>query len=79
MQKLIYSSTFCFHLLYRLPVPNIFLCAKEEVEHNDDPLLHGGRLRTFAHERGNWVTYVCIPCKFDLAYCHIVTFKLLCV
>lgn len=29
----------------------------------DDPELHGGRKRTFAHERGNWASY----CYFRLA------------
>ncbi|EDW34589.1 GL22328 [Drosophila persimilis] len=27
----------------------------------DDPALHGGRIRSFKHERGNWATYVYIP------------------
>ncbi|KAH8385960.1 hypothetical protein KR200_008893 [Drosophila serrata] len=27
----------------------------------DDPALHGGRIRTFKHERGNWATYVYVP------------------
>lgn len=50
----------------RLPLPQIFSKAPEIDEHVpvDDPLLHGGRIRSFPHERGNWVTYVYIPCKF---------------
>jgi len=31
--------------------------------HVDDPSLHGGRMRSFAHERGNWSSLVYIPCK----------------
>ncbi|XP_050745102.1 U6 snRNA phosphodiesterase 1 isoform X2 [Drosophila biarmipes] len=27
----------------------------------DDPALHGGRIRSFKHERGNWATYVYVP------------------
>lgn len=32
----------------------------------DNPSEHEGRLRSFAHERGNWATYVYIPCKLAL-------------
>lgn len=32
----------------------------------DNPTDHEGRLRSFAHERGNWATYVYIPCKLTL-------------
>ncbi|KAH8354128.1 hypothetical protein KR084_000868 [Drosophila pseudotakahashii] len=27
----------------------------------DDPAQHGGRIRSFKHERGNWATYVYVP------------------
>ncbi|KAH8418538.1 hypothetical protein KR009_012164, partial [Drosophila setifemur] len=27
----------------------------------DDPTQHGGRIRSFKHERGNWATYVYVP------------------
>jgi len=27
----------------------------------DDPAEHGGRMRSFKHERGNWATYVYVP------------------
>lgn len=30
----------------------------------DDPNFHEGRIRSFPHERGNWATYVYIPCKY---------------
>lgn len=29
----------------------------------EDRSLHGGRIRSFKHERGNWATYVYIPCE----------------
>ena len=33
----------------------------EEVDTEDDVTDHEGRIRTFAHERGNWASYVYIP------------------
>ncbi|XP_053127569.1 U6 snRNA phosphodiesterase 1 isoform X1 [Hemicordylus capensis] len=48
----------------RLPMPdsvlNMFRDREEEVV--DDSSQHGGRLRTFPHERGNWATHVYMPC-----------------
>ncbi|KAL7978762.1 hypothetical protein Chor_013251 [Crotalus horridus] len=56
----------------------------------DDCSKHGGRLRTFPHERGNWATHVYMPCvvlrhhwinlfvqslKERLASCHRFTFR----
>lgn len=29
----------------------------------DDQAKHGGRIRSFPHERGNWATHVYIPCE----------------
>ncbi|KAM6224544.1 U6 snRNA phosphodiesterase 1 isoform 2-T2 [Rhynchocyon petersi] len=47
----------------RLPVPdsllNMFPNTKEAPE--DDSAKHGGRVRTFPHERGHWATYVYLP------------------
>ncbi|CAG9864653.1 unnamed protein product [Phyllotreta striolata] len=46
----------------RLPLPDSFL--RDNVvneEHIDEPSLHNGRIRSFAHERGNWATFVYIP------------------
>ncbi|XP_056649064.1 U6 snRNA phosphodiesterase 1 isoform X2 [Diorhabda sublineata] len=38
----------------KLPVPEVLLkCGKPVEDHVDDPLLHGGRLRSFGHERAN--------------------------
>uniref|UniRef100_G3SQ47 U6 snRNA phosphodiesterase n=1 Tax=Loxodonta africana TaxID=9785 RepID=G3SQ47_LOXAF len=49
----------------RLPVPdsvlNMFPSTEEGPE--DDSAKHGGRVRTFPHERGNWATHVYIPCE----------------
>ncbi|KAM9607316.1 U6 snRNA phosphodiesterase 1 isoform 1-T1 [Trichechus inunguis] len=47
----------------RLPVPdsvlNMFPSTEEGPE--DDGAKHGGRVRTFPHERGNWATHVYVP------------------
>ncbi|XP_030059443.1 U6 snRNA phosphodiesterase 1 isoform X2 [Microcaecilia unicolor] len=47
-----------------LPVPdsvlNMFQDSKEE-HCSDDSAQHGGRVRSFPHERGNWATYVYMP------------------
>ncbi|XP_006878794.1 PREDICTED: U6 snRNA phosphodiesterase isoform X2 [Elephantulus edwardii] len=47
----------------RLPVPdsvlNMFPSTNEGPE--DDSAKHGGRVRTFPHERGNWATHVYLP------------------
>uniref|UniRef100_A0A673UIT5 U6 snRNA phosphodiesterase 1 n=1 Tax=Suricata suricatta TaxID=37032 RepID=A0A673UIT5_SURSU len=47
----------------RLPVPDsvlhMFLGTEEGPE--DDSAKHGGRVRTFPHERGNWATHVFVP------------------
>uniref|UniRef100_A0A2K5PYR4 U6 snRNA phosphodiesterase 1 n=1 Tax=Cebus imitator TaxID=2715852 RepID=A0A2K5PYR4_CEBIM len=47
----------------RFPVPdsvlNMFPGTEEGPE--DDSAKHGGRVRTFPHERGNWATHIYIP------------------
>uniref|UniRef100_A0ABM5EU38 U6 snRNA phosphodiesterase n=1 Tax=Pogona vitticeps TaxID=103695 RepID=A0ABM5EU38_9SAUR len=49
----------------RLRVPESVLSMFREEEEKeavvDDASKHGGRLRTFPHERGNWATYVYVP------------------
>ncbi|KAJ7312082.1 hypothetical protein JRQ81_006420 [Phrynocephalus forsythii] len=49
----------------RLQVPGSVLSMFREQEEEevaaDDSSKHGGRLRTFPHERGNWATYVYVP------------------
>uniref|UniRef100_A0A3B4AZK2 U6 snRNA phosphodiesterase n=1 Tax=Periophthalmus magnuspinnatus TaxID=409849 RepID=A0A3B4AZK2_9GOBI len=47
----------------RLPVPHCVLnMFPEELDpQTEDSSLHGGRIRSFKHEQGNWVTYVYLP------------------
>ncbi|XP_036997365.2 U6 snRNA phosphodiesterase 1 [Artibeus jamaicensis] len=47
----------------RLPVPDSVLHMFAGIEEGpeDDSAKHGGRVRTFPHERGNWATHVYIP------------------
>lgn len=49
----------------RLPVPDSVLHMFPGTEEGpeDDSAKHGGRVRTFPHERGNWATHVYIPCE----------------
>ncbi|XP_072291255.1 U6 snRNA phosphodiesterase 1 [Eucyclogobius newberryi] len=44
----------------KLPVPHCVLnMFSDELDaQTEDPSLHGGRVRSFKHERGNWATYV---------------------
>jgi len=34
---------------------------QDERHVQDDPALHDGRIRSFAHERGNWASLIYIP------------------
>ncbi|XP_029951829.1 U6 snRNA phosphodiesterase 1 [Salarias fasciatus] len=47
----------------RLPLPGCLLSMfpDEEEPETEDSSLHGGRIRSFKHERGNWATYVYLP------------------
>uniref|UniRef100_A0A1A8A1V6 U6 snRNA phosphodiesterase 1 n=1 Tax=Nothobranchius furzeri TaxID=105023 RepID=A0A1A8A1V6_NOTFU len=47
----------------RLPVPGCLLdmFPDEDAPQTEDSSLHGGRIRSFKHERGNWATYVYFP------------------
>ncbi|TWW76259.1 U6 snRNA phosphodiesterase [Takifugu flavidus] len=47
----------------RLPLPGCLLTMfPEELDpQTEDRSLHGGRIRSFKHERGNWATYVYFP------------------
>lgn len=50
----------------RLPVPSCLLSMfpdDDDEALTEDSSLHGGRIRSFKHERGNWATYVYLPCK----------------
>lgn len=54
-----------------LPVPAVLqgmFGGSAEQGPRDDPALHQGRVRNFAHVRGNWATYVCIPCESYHSY-----------
>ncbi|XP_035867788.1 U6 snRNA phosphodiesterase isoform X2 [Phyllostomus discolor] len=47
----------------RLPVPDsvLHMFAGTDEGPEDDSAKHGGRVRTFPHERGNWATHVYVP------------------
>ncbi|XP_039988002.1 U6 snRNA phosphodiesterase isoform X2 [Xiphias gladius] len=47
----------------RLPLPSCLLAMfPDEVDpQTEDSSLHGGRIRSFKHEKGNWATYVYLP------------------
>ncbi|XP_041852563.1 U6 snRNA phosphodiesterase isoform X2 [Melanotaenia boesemani] len=47
----------------RLPLPGCLLAMfpDEEDPHTENSSLHGGRIRSFKHERGNWATYIYLP------------------
>lgn len=47
----------------KLPLPHCVLNMFPEDfdSQTEDSSLHGGRIRSFKHERGNWATYVYIP------------------
>ncbi|KAL1784933.1 U6 snRNA phosphodiesterase isoform X1 [Sigmodon hispidus] len=50
-------------LTQRFPVPDSVLSMFSTTEERpeDDRTKHGGRIRTFPHERGNWATHIYIP------------------
>jgi Uncharacterised conserved protein len=48
--------------LLPLPIEVSNMFSTSQKDHQDDPALHGGRIRSFAHERGNWASLVYIPC-----------------
>ncbi|KAB0384935.1 hypothetical protein FD755_006852 [Muntiacus reevesi] len=68
----------------RLPVPDSVLHMFPGTEEGpmDDSAKHGGRVRTFPHERGNWATHVYIPYEageefldlLDALLCHAQTY-----
>ncbi|XP_045617670.1 U6 snRNA phosphodiesterase 1 [Procambarus clarkii] len=48
------------HQVHRnIPLPSELLLAREA--HIDDPREHQGRVRSFAHERGNWASILYVP------------------
>ncbi|XP_056137491.1 U6 snRNA phosphodiesterase 1 [Lampris incognitus] len=58
----------------RLPVPGCLISMfPEEVDHQtEDCSLHGGRIRSFRHERGNWATYVYLPYNPDEEFAELL-------
>lgn len=56
-----FKSKFC-----RLPVPALISDKSKTEEHPDDPKKHGGRKRSFPHKRGDWSTFVYLPCKYEI-------------
>ncbi|XP_020746382.1 U6 snRNA phosphodiesterase 1 isoform X2 [Odocoileus virginianus] len=68
----------------RLPVPDSVLHMFPGTEEGpmDDSAKHGGRVRTFPHERGNWATHVYVPYEareefldlLDALLCHAQTY-----
>lgn len=49
----------------RLPVPAGLPGDPDPEEAvSDDSSRHGGRVRGFPHERGNWATHVYLPCRY---------------
>lgn len=63
-----------------LPLPDsIIKLFDKEKDYKDDPSKHGGRVRTFAHEKGNWATLVYIPYEADIHFTDMITDLLLCL
>ncbi|KAK9952191.1 hypothetical protein ABG768_018044 [Culter alburnus] len=58
------------HLTPRLPLPEMFRESEEQWTDKSDE--HGGRLRSFQHERGNWATYVFIPYEPEEAFLEVL-------
>ncbi|XP_061078422.1 U6 snRNA phosphodiesterase 1 isoform X1 [Conger conger] len=58
----------------RLPLPGSVLEMFRETEDPsvEDSSLHGGRVRSFQHERGNWATYVYLPYDPDEVFLELV-------
>ncbi|XP_069111946.1 U6 snRNA phosphodiesterase 1-like [Argopecten irradians] len=64
-----------------LPLPDTIksLYAEKSKPHQDDPEKHGGRIRSFAHEEGNWATHVHIPYDHDSQFENLIQELLLCL
>jgi len=62
----IYYVNYCRDDNQKLPLPfNILSMFGDQDKYlQDDPSLHEGRIRSFAHERGNWASLIYIPCEY---------------
>ncbi|XP_044737389.1 U6 snRNA phosphodiesterase, partial [Chrysoperla carnea] len=58
--------------LEKLPLPSFVIETEKIREYEDDPSLHGGRIRNFPHERGNWATYIYLPYKGNEYFSQLV-------
>eukprot|EP00075_Anas_platyrhynchos_P033266 XP_027322519.1 U6 snRNA phosphodiesterase [Anas platyrhynchos] len=60
----------------RLPVPESVLAMFREQEEEErgaeDRAKHGGRVRCFPHERGNWATHVYLPYKVQEEFLELL-------
>lgn len=62
------------HFRTKLPsAVELLGCPKATIAPENNPALHGGRIRAFAHERGNWASY----CYFKFNN-HIILIRDLC-
>lgn len=52
---------------FRSPLPNMIRDLKfgqqKQPDYSENNEEHEGKVRSFAHERGNWATYVYVNCK----------------
>lgn len=77
LYKLIYCISFVYSDMLPLPqeIKLMYLDRSEETI-VDDPEKHGGKIRSFPHERGVWATYVYVECKHFQVICEIGFFFL---
>ncbi|KAM9470437.1 U6 snRNA phosphodiesterase 1 isoform 2-T2 [Clarias gariepinus] len=64
----------CQDSVDRLPLPPsvMEMFRDSEEQHIDDHRQHGGRIRSFQHERGNWATYVYLPYEPEDAFLELL-------
>jgi len=64
---IVHCSNYCRDECRKLPVPDNILSMFGDQDKScvqDDPAVHEGRIRSFAHERGNWASLIYIPCQY---------------
>jgi len=74
---------YCRNENAKLPVPSDILSmfgGQDQPSVQDDPALHEGRIRSFAHERGNWASLIYILRMHAslLYYLSLCLFRLKC-